>query len=67
MSLPVIFLESRTEDQKVATLGKAMTNAGFLGTEELPSQAQATQFGKEGAKFTLISNSGALELAKLDL
>ncbi|KAJ8092896.1 hypothetical protein PM082_023530 [Marasmius tenuissimus] len=52
---------------KVATLGKAMANTGFLGTGKLPPQAQATEFGKEGAKFTLIGNSGALELAKLEL
>ncbi|KAL0068349.1 hypothetical protein AAF712_004427 [Marasmius tenuissimus] len=52
---------------KVATLGKAIANAGFLGTDKLPSQTQATEVGKEGAKFTLIGNSGALELAKVNL
>ncbi|KAG7088837.1 hypothetical protein E1B28_012792 [Marasmius oreades] len=49
---------------KVATLGKAMSVAGYLGTESLPPQAGATKSGKEGAQFTLIGNVGALELAK---
>ncbi|KAK1217761.1 hypothetical protein PQX77_019569 [Marasmius sp. AFHP31] len=46
---------------------QAMANAGLMGTENLPSQAQAMEVGKEGAKFMLIGNSGALELAKVDL
>ncbi|KAL0573889.1 hypothetical protein V5O48_008061 [Marasmius crinis-equi] len=56
---------SSSVEIKVATLGKAMCNAGFLGTNNLPPQAQATQFGEEGAKFTLIGNSGALQLAEV--
>ncbi|KAK1217766.1 hypothetical protein PQX77_019574 [Marasmius sp. AFHP31] len=52
---------------KVATLGKARANAGLMDTKNLPSQAQAREVDEDGAKFTAIGNSGALELAKVDL
>ncbi|KAF9265223.1 hypothetical protein L218DRAFT_924360 [Marasmius fiardii PR-910] len=51
---------------KVSALGKAMSVAGYLGTDNLPPQAGASKAGKEGAQFTLIGNTGALELAKLE-
>ncbi|KAF8651449.1 hypothetical protein AX16_004748 [Volvariella volvacea WC 439] len=50
---------------KVSTLARAVVLAGKLGTAALPEIAKATAAGKEGAKFTLIGNAGALGMAKL--
>ncbi|PPQ90052.1 hypothetical protein CVT25_006292 [Psilocybe cyanescens] len=49
----------------ISTLGKAMAEAGRLGSEALPSAVHPTQAGKEGAKFTVINNAGAIKLAEL--
>jgi len=48
----------------IATLAKSLVRAGQLGSEGLPPGAQATKAGKEGARYTVIGNSGALNLAK---
>lgn len=45
-------------------MGKSVVAAGKLGSAALPPAAEATKAGKEGAEFTLITNSGALGLAK---
>lgn len=41
-----------------------MCTAGRLGSQGLPDVAGATQIGKDGAKFSVIYNAGAVELAK---
>ncbi|KAF4610574.1 hypothetical protein D9613_007092 [Agrocybe pediades] len=51
---------------KVSALGKAIFEAGKLGSAGLPSSIGAKQEGKEGAKFTVIDNAGALKLSKLE-
>lgn len=48
----------------MSALGQAMCTAGKLGSQGLPDVAGATQIGKDGAKFTVINNAGALGLAK---
>ncbi|KAF7357025.1 hypothetical protein MVEN_01039100 [Mycena venus] len=49
---------------KIGTLAKSLIKVGELGSAGLPPDAKATQGGKDGARFTLIGNSGALALAK---
>ncbi|KAF9466204.1 hypothetical protein BDZ94DRAFT_252586 [Collybia nuda] len=49
---------------QISTLGKSIVAAGKLGSAALPPAAQATKAGNPGAEFTLITNSGALGLAK---
>ena len=45
-----------------------MAIAGKLGSENLPPSAGASTIKlKDGTSYTVISNAGALELAKLDL
>ncbi|CAK5267361.1 unnamed protein product [Mycena citricolor] len=47
----------------ISTLAKSLLIAGRLGSSGLPPAAKATTAGEEGAKFTLITNAGALALA----
>ncbi|KAJ7065272.1 hypothetical protein C8F01DRAFT_1248871 [Mycena amicta] len=54
---------SSSVEINIQTLAKSLSNAGRLGSAGLPPVAQASQAGKDGAKFTLITNSGALALA----
>ncbi|KAG7445161.1 uncharacterized protein BT62DRAFT_1007547 [Guyanagaster necrorhizus] len=50
---------------KVATLGKSMAIAGWLGSERLPSVAQAAEEETpEGKRFVSIPNAGAAALAQ---
>lgn len=42
-----------------------MAEAGRLGSEALPPAVHPTQAGKDGAKFTVINNAGAIKLAEL--
>ncbi|KAH9479324.1 Protein FMP52, mitochondrial [Psilocybe cubensis] len=49
----------------IRTLGKAMAEAGRLGSASLPPAVHAAQAGKDGAKFTVINNAGAIKLAEL--
>ncbi|KAK7030559.1 hypothetical protein R3P38DRAFT_2702286, partial [Favolaschia claudopus] len=49
---------------KIGTLAKSLLKAGDLGSAGLPAEAKATTLGKDGARFTLIGNSGALALAQ---
>lgn len=58
-SLRVIY-----EPLQIRQLAKAIPIIGQLGSEGLPSAAQAFKEGKEGQKFTVINNSGILALAK---
>ncbi|RXW17994.1 hypothetical protein EST38_g7852 [Candolleomyces aberdarensis] len=52
----------------IGTLAKAMAIAGKLGSENLPVSVQASTVKlQDGTSYTVISNAGALELAKLDL
>lgn len=53
-------------DAQVATLAKSLVKAGRLGSEALPPVALSKTVGKEGAKYTLIENAGALGLAKYE-
>ncbi|ESK90178.1 nucleoside-diphosphate-sugar epimerase [Moniliophthora roreri MCA 2997] len=46
---------------KVATLGKAMANAGWLGSEKLPERVKTTK--AYDGKATLIGNGASLKLA----
>jgi len=55
---------SNSFEIQVSALGQAMCTAGRLGSQGLPDVAGATQTGKENAKFTVINNAGAIELAK---
>jgi len=48
---------------QISTLAKAMSLAGTVGSSSLPA-AQASVVEKDGQKFTVISNSGAIALAK---
>lgn len=41
-----------------------MCTAGRLGSQALPEIAGATQIGRDGAKFTVINNAGAIKLAE---
>ena len=52
---------------QVANLGKAIVRAGALGSDALPPQAEATKEGPENARFTVIGNRGANNLAKAEL
>jgi len=49
---------------RVETLAKSMRMAGILGSSALPAVADATKEGKGDTQFTLISNRGAIGLAK---
>ncbi|PPQ78691.1 hypothetical protein CVT25_010712 [Psilocybe cyanescens] len=49
----------------ISALGKAMAEAGRLGSEALPPAVRPIQAGKNSAKFTAINNAGAIKLAKL--
>jgi oxidoreductase len=51
---------------RVETLAKSMRIAGILGSSALPPAAEATKEGKGDAPFTLISNRGAVGLAKTE-
>lgn len=55
----MVFLGDQT-----STLGQAMCTAGRLGSQALPEVANATLNGKDGAKFTVIDNVGAIQLAE---
>ncbi|KAJ7614650.1 hypothetical protein DFH06DRAFT_1013884, partial [Mycena polygramma] len=48
----------------ISVLAKSLVKAGLLGSAGLPPAVGATQAGKEGARFTLIGNAGAIALAK---
>lgn len=48
----------------VGVLGEAVVTAGYLGSGQLPTEAQARQVSSDGEKFTLIGNAGAIRLAK---
>jgi len=50
---------------KVSDLGRAMYQAGKLGSDALPPSVNATQVGQGDAKFTVIKNAGALKFAEL--
>lgn len=41
-----------------------MVRAGLLGSSALPAAADAEKAGAQSAPFTVISNKGALSLAK---
>lgn len=43
-----------------------MLLAGELGSTGLPAAVDASQQGKEGEKYTVIRNAGAIELTKTD-
>lgn len=49
---------------QIGTLAKSIAFAGKVGSSGLPTAAQATKAGKEGAPFTVIGNAGAIALAK---
>jgi len=49
---------------QVSALGQAMCTAGRLGSQALPEVASAAQTGRDGAKFTVIHNAGAMKLAE---
>ncbi|KAJ7272674.1 hypothetical protein B0H12DRAFT_1091503 [Mycena haematopus] len=49
---------------QITTLAKSLVKAGELGTAGLPAAVNATKEGKEGAHYTLVTNAGALTLAK---
>ncbi|EJC99970.1 uncharacterized protein FOMMEDRAFT_170061 [Fomitiporia mediterranea MF3/22] len=52
----------------VSTLGKAIVRSGFLGSEKLPSVAEATKAKTPGgAQFTIIGNRGAEKFANAPL
>ncbi|KAL5513416.1 hypothetical protein ACEPAH_3815 [Sanghuangporus vaninii] len=52
----------------VSVLGKAITKAGFLGSDKLPAQAEATQAQTPGGSgFTIIGNKGAEKLGKTEI
>ncbi|KAJ6474678.1 hypothetical protein C8R47DRAFT_1221083 [Mycena vitilis] len=48
----------------ISVLARSLVKAGLLGSAGLSPAVGATQAGKEGARFTLIGNSGAIALAK---
>ncbi|KAK7034507.1 hypothetical protein VNI00_012354 [Paramarasmius palmivorus] len=50
---------------KVAQLGKAIANAGYLGSDGLPQEVNATRI--YDGKATLITNPGALKLAAMEV
>ncbi|KAF7289485.1 hypothetical protein HMN09_01342500 [Mycena chlorophos] len=54
---------SNSVEINIGTLAKSILAAGHLGTAGLPAAANASQAGKDNAKFTLITNAGALALA----
>ncbi|PPQ68313.1 hypothetical protein CVT26_006242 [Gymnopilus dilepis] len=56
---------SNSLEIKVSALGRAIYFAGKLGSDGLPPAVKATKEGKGDAKFTVISNAGALKLAEL--
>ncbi|KAJ7355787.1 hypothetical protein DFH08DRAFT_955241 [Mycena albidolilacea] len=49
---------------KIGPLAKSLIKAGELGSTGLPAEAKATQAGKDGARFTVISNAGALAISE---
>ncbi|KAJ7272673.1 hypothetical protein B0H12DRAFT_591025 [Mycena haematopus] len=49
---------------EITTLGKSLVKAGELGSAGLPAEVKATQEGQEGARFTLVTCTGAEVLAK---
>jgi len=55
---------SNSFEIQTSTLGQAMCTAGRLGSQALPEVANATLNGKDGAKFTVIDNVGAIQLAE---
>ncbi|KAJ7780281.1 hypothetical protein DFH07DRAFT_468760 [Mycena maculata] len=55
---------SSSLDIKITTLAKSLVLAGQLGAAGLPAVAGAKQAGKDGARFTVIGNAGAVALAK---
>jgi len=52
-------------DIHIATVAKAVRNAGVLGSSGLPDVAEATKLGPAGASFTCIENKGIEALAKV--
>jgi hypothetical protein len=62
--LSYMILMSYVIFEQVSELGKAIARVGITGSNGLPASAQATQAGAEGARFTVIANTGALNLAK---
>ncbi|KAJ6561084.1 hypothetical protein DFH09DRAFT_1316206 [Mycena vulgaris] len=54
---------SSSVEIKISVLAKSLINAGQLGSAALPPVASATSAGRDGARFTLIGNAGALALA----
>ncbi|KAJ6537774.1 hypothetical protein B0H19DRAFT_1382479 [Mycena capillaripes] len=48
----------------ISILAKGLAKAGQIGSAGLPKAAAATQTGKDGARFILVGNSGAIALAK---
>ncbi|KAJ7178107.1 hypothetical protein C8R46DRAFT_1075845 [Mycena filopes] len=59
---PLIAFIDPNIEIKVATLAKSIAKAAQLGTAGLPSVVGATQHGKDGAHFTVVTNAGALAL-----
>ncbi|KAF8809519.1 hypothetical protein BYT27DRAFT_7337251 [Phlegmacium glaucopus] len=55
---------SNSFEIQISVLGQAISTAGRLGSQGLPDVASATQIGKDGAKFTVINNAGAIKLAE---
>ncbi|KII86026.1 hypothetical protein PLICRDRAFT_306878 [Plicaturopsis crispa FD-325 SS-3] len=62
---PLSYISSSLEIN-VSLLGKAVVNAGRLGSAALPSTVGATKDdGADGNGYTVIGNAGALDLAKV--
>jgi hypothetical protein len=49
---------------QIGALAKSVIKAAELGSAGLPAAAKAAQAGKDGARFTVISNAGALAISE---
>jgi len=62
----LLSLVSDSVEIEISTLAKAMTVASKLGSEGLPASVGATKVKlDDGTTYTVVSNAGALALAKL--
>ncbi|KAJ7777404.1 hypothetical protein B0H16DRAFT_1449494 [Mycena metata] len=61
---PILSFVTSNAEIKISTLAKSLVKAGQLGTAGLPPAVGATQDGTNGARFTLVTNAGALALAR---
>ncbi|KAJ7725248.1 hypothetical protein B0H14DRAFT_3002968 [Mycena olivaceomarginata] len=55
---------SSSVEIKIGALAKSVIKAAELGSAGLPAAAKAAQAGKDGARFTVISNAGALAISE---